>query len=44
MTRKNDFTPIIIFMYSPKRDKALNTSKKEIKNGGIGNSPNPPKN
>jgi hypothetical protein len=25
------------FLYSPQRDKGLSTSKKEIKNDGIGN-------
>jgi hypothetical protein len=30
-------------MYSPQRDKTLNTSKKEVRNGGISNYPNPQK-
>jgi hypothetical protein len=36
MVGKNDFTLEIILMYSLQRDKTLNTSKKEIKNGGTG--------
>jgi len=34
MARKNDFTSENILMYSPQRDKALSTSKEEVKNGG----------
>jgi hypothetical protein len=33
--KKNDFTSKSILMYSPQKDKALNTSKKEGRNGGI---------
>jgi hypothetical protein len=36
MARKSDFTSKMIFLYSPRRDKALSISKKEVKNGGIG--------
>ncbi len=35
MARKNDFTLESIILYNPQRDKALSTSKKQIKNGGI---------
>jgi hypothetical protein len=34
MARKNEFTPKIIPLYSPQKDKSLNTSKKKIKNNG----------
>jgi hypothetical protein len=34
MAGKSNFTSKNIFMYGPQRDKALNTSKKEIKNDG----------
>ncbi len=44
MTRKSNFTFKIILLYSPQRDKTLSTSKKEVKNGGIGSYPNPKKN
>jgi hypothetical protein len=36
MARKSDFTLEIILLYSPQRDKTLSTSKKEVRNGGIG--------
>jgi hypothetical protein len=32
--KKKNFTSKNIFMYNPQRDKCLNTSKKEVKNGG----------
>jgi hypothetical protein len=34
MVDKNNFIPKNILLYSPQRDIALNTSKKEIRNGG----------
>jgi hypothetical protein len=34
MVEKDNFTPKNIFLYSPQRDITLNTSKKEIRNGG----------
>jgi hypothetical protein len=37
MVGKSMFTSKSIFMYSPHRDKGLNTSKEKIKKGGIGN-------
>lgn len=43
IARKNNFTLENIIMYSPKKDRSLSTSKKEIKNNGIGNQPNPKK-
>ncbi len=30
-------------MYNPKKDKALNTSKKKVRDDGTCNQPNPPK-
>jgi hypothetical protein len=30
VARKNDFTPKIVPLYSPQRNKALSTSKKKI--------------
>ncbi len=35
MARKNDFTSENILLYNPQRDKALSTSKKEVRNNGI---------
>jgi hypothetical protein len=32
--KKNNFTLKYIFLYSPQRDKDLNTSNEEVKNGG----------
>jgi hypothetical protein len=32
---KDNFIPKFILMYSLERDRALNTSKKEVKNDGI---------
>jgi hypothetical protein len=37
MVGKNNFTLENILPYNPQKDKALSTSKKEIKNGKIGN-------
>jgi len=34
MARKNNFTSENILLYGPQKDKVLNTSKKEGKNGG----------
>jgi hypothetical protein len=35
--KKNNFTLKNIILYSPQRDKDLNTSKEKIKNGGTNN-------
>jgi hypothetical protein len=43
MGRKNNFTSESIILYSPQKNKILNTSKKEGKNGGICSQPNPKK-
>jgi hypothetical protein len=32
---KNNFIPKNILMHNPQRDKALSTSKKEVRNNGI---------
>jgi hypothetical protein len=42
MPRKDNFIPKNI-LYNPQRDRALSTSKKKVRNGGIGNYFNPPK-
>jgi hypothetical protein len=34
MVGKDNFTLEYIIMYSPQRDKVLNTYKKEVRNGG----------
>ncbi len=34
MVGKSNFTSKNIFLYGPQRDRTLNTSKKEIKDGG----------
>jgi hypothetical protein len=36
MARKNNFTSKNILLYSPQKENALNTSKKEVKNDGTG--------
>jgi hypothetical protein len=36
MARKSNFTSNFFFLYSPQRDKALNTSKKKNRNNGMG--------
>jgi hypothetical protein len=33
---KNDFISEIIFLYSLQRDKTLSTSKKKVRNSGMG--------
>jgi hypothetical protein len=37
MARKSNFTSKNILLYSSQRDRALSTSKKEVKNDGINN-------
>jgi hypothetical protein len=43
MEGTSDFTSQIILLHNPQRDKTSSTSMKKIRNGGIGNYPNPKK-